>query len=387
MALESVEKDYWPTVTDNQRLVLDELRRIYLDTGDWPTHAYLEQELERKGIDLDEELRGMPQQTFFPDNRQMGGVLYFQESDKVALMVRGLVACGEDAELEVEMLVAAIKWAVAERRAVQQQPHEVTAVSWRVSDALGAMTRAIQGVGVPAHVGDPPAYSVKLVFEVLRIEPTGDLPRWSGLPENFPNWQLDFPASVKRFRNVETIDDYLRETRPSEAPIIQLRTRRPLWPGPQPEAEDHHPVFGRITRRDNSFDCFVLLPLSEPFRSIYEQVVEPVSQELGITCGHAEGIFGPGRIMDDIVSAITHAEVIVAELTGKNPNVFYELGIAHQLGKQVVMMSQSMQDVPFDVRDRRVVVYHWSEMPDADEVKHRLRPHLEGALRAARDAV
>jgi hypothetical protein len=130
-----------------------------------------------------------------------------------------------------------------------------------------------------------------------------------------------------------------------------------------------------------------LLPLSEPFRTIYAQTVEPVARELGMSCGHAEGIFRPGRIMDDIVSSITFAKVIVAELTGRNPNVFYELGIAHTQGKQVVLMSQSMQDVPFDVRDRRVVVYDWVEATrDAEEVMHRLRPHLEGALRAAEDA-
>src|SRR5579862_3306867 len=307
----SDRESYWPVVTDEQRRVLDELRRIFLESADWPTHAYLEQVLEEQGIDLDEQLRGMPEQTFYPDNRRMGGVLYFQESDRVGLMVRGLVACS-DAEREIKMLVATIKWAVAERKKVKQQPHEVTVKSWRAADAITPMGEAIGELS-------PPAYAVKLVLEVLRTEPTGDLPRWGGVPENFPDWQLDFPPSVKRFKNVETIDDYLKETEPKPPPVLAVPSGLPLWPqtvelGATVPTDDH-PIFGRATRRTDIFDCFVLMPLREPFLTIYEKAVVPVAEELGVSCGHAMGILGPGRIMNDIYSAITFARVVIAELT------------------------------------------------------------------------
>ena len=311
------------------------------------------------------------------DNRRGGGGVFFQEADPIQLMFRGLAATSEG-QPEAEMFIATIRWAVKERRAVRHQPQAVTEARWRVADAMEPM-------GAVLGTSNPPAHAVKLVLEILRTEPF-DTPKWSGPPLAFPAWQLDLPAGIRRFRDVKTVEDYIRVTDATLGANRAARGMRipPALLHPQIPEVEPHPVFGAITRREDSFDCFVLLPLNEPFRTVYEQAVEPVARELGMSCGHAEGIFGPGRIMDDIISAITFAKVIVAELTGRNPNVFYELGIAHHQGKQVVLMSQAMQDVPFDVRDRRVVVYHWDDAaPDAGEVRHRLRPHLEGALRAA----
>ena len=56
---------------------------------------------------------------------------------------------------------------------------------------------------------------------------------------------------------------------------------------------------------------------------------------------------------------LTHARVVVADLTGRNPNVFYELGIAHQQVKPVIQLAQRLADVPFDVRHLRTVIYRW----------------------------
>jgi hypothetical protein len=64
--------------------------------------------------------------------------------------------------------------------------------------------------------------------------------------------------------------------------------------------------------------------------------------------------------MDDIRRSIEKARVVVADLTGRNPNVFYEVGIAHTLNKDVLLLSQSMSDVPFDLRHRRVLVYDYT---------------------------
>src|SRR4051795_6436107 len=65
-------------------------------------------------------------------------------------------------------------------------------------------------------------------------------------------------------------------------------------------------------------------------------------------------------IMDDIARSIQRARLINADLTGRNPNVFYEVGIAHALNKQVLLMTQSIDDVPFDLRHRRALVYEYS---------------------------
>ena len=68
-------------------------------------------------------------------------------------------------------------------------------------------------------------------------------------------------------------------------------------------------------------------------------------------------IFGTGKIMDQIWVGINSAKVLVAELTSRNPNVFYELGLAHALQKPVVLISSNEADVPFDLQHIRVVYY------------------------------
>jgi hypothetical protein len=64
--------------------------------------------------------------------------------------------------------------------------------------------------------------------------------------------------------------------------------------------------------------------------------------------------------MEDVWEQVCRARVLVAELTGRNPNVFYELGMAHTLGKSVILITQSIDDVPFDLRHQRVIPYQYS---------------------------
>ncbi|MGH8660124.1 MAG: hypothetical protein ACREV4_17105 [Gammaproteobacteria bacterium] len=61
--------------------------------------------------------------------------------------------------------------------------------------------------------------------------------------------------------------------------------------------------------------------------------------------------------MDQVWSGINAAKVLVAELTTRNPNVFYELGLAHALKKPVVLISSNESDVPFDLKHIRVIYY------------------------------
>ncbi len=105
--------------------------------------------------------------------------------------------------------------------------------------------------------------------------------------------------------------------------------------------------------------CFVAMPFSSSeLNDIYEYFVKP-SLESGcdLHCERGDDVFGSNVIMEDIRYAIASCRVVIADLTGRNPNVFYEVGIAHTLDKEVLLLSQSMEDVPFDLRHRRVLVY------------------------------
>ena len=99
------------------------------------------------------------------------------------------------------------------------------------------------------------------------------------------------------------------------------------------------------------------MPFSVDLEPIYEDVLVPLLQKLALRPVRADEIFDNRQIMDDIWENIERSRVVIADLTGKNPNVFYETGIAHALGKEVILMAQTLEDVPFDLRALRCIVY------------------------------
>jgi nucleoside 2-deoxyribosyltransferase len=76
----------------------------------------------------------------------------------------------------------------------------------------------------------------------------------------------------------------------------------------------------------------------------------------GFNCKRADNLFGH-NILNDIWLAINRAEVIIADITSRNPNVFYEIGIAHTIGKKVILLSQKKEDIPFDFLHYRHILY------------------------------
>ena len=108
--------------------------------------------------------------------------------------------------------------------------------------------------------------------------------------------------------------------------------------------------------------CFVMMPFGPPLGGYYESVYRPAIEKAGLQPIRADAeIFGAGKIMDQIWSGIRTAKVLVAQLTQRNPNVFYELGLAHALKKPVVLVSSNESDVPFDLHHIRVIYYDVSD--------------------------
>ncbi len=106
--------------------------------------------------------------------------------------------------------------------------------------------------------------------------------------------------------------------------------------------------------------AFVLMPFREEYREVYDEVYKKACNDNGFDCLRVDDISRPGSITRDIVEGIIEADVIIADLTGRNPNVFYELGIAHTIGRKTIMTAQSRQDVPFDIANYRVFIYDQS---------------------------
>lgn len=147
------------------------------------------------------------------------------------------------------------------------------------------------------------------------------------------------------------------------------------------------PIWGRPRlERDKPF-CFVLTPFSEPFDIIFRDHIVPAVEGMGLECVRASDYYTTTAVMGDVWNAINNAEIIVAELTGRNPNVFYELGIAHTLGKQVIMISQREEDIPFDLRHLRYYLYEYTPRGCSllmDNIRNVIENILGGKDRAGR---
>lgn len=103
--------------------------------------------------------------------------------------------------------------------------------------------------------------------------------------------------------------------------------------------------------------CFVIMPFSPEYESVYRQVIKPAAESFGLKVLRADDIYSPGVITEQIKAAIHQSRICIADVTGKNPNVLYEVGIAHTLDKSTILLSQSVEQIPFDLRALRVVIY------------------------------
>lgn len=131
----------------------------------------------------------------------------------------------------------------------------------------------------------------------------------------------------------------------------------------------------------DSMKCFVLMPFDESFKEIYTDIYKVVCIEHGIECWRVDEISHPGSITRDIVDGILDADIIIADLTTRNPNVFYELGIAHSAGNKTIMTAQSINDVPFDIANYRVILYEQS-ITGAKSLKKKLASSITELLKA-----
>jgi hypothetical protein len=117
------------------------------------------------------------------------------------------------------------------------------------------------------------------------------------------------------------------------------------------------PLFGRPSQPPTPADVFVLMPFAAELKPVYEDHVKAVAARLGLTVTRADDFFAANSIISDVWNAINQARLLIADCTRRNPNVFYELGIAHTLGKPVILIAQSADDIPFDIRHIRTILY------------------------------
>jgi hypothetical protein len=118
----------------------------------------------------------------------------------------------------------------------------------------------------------------------------------------------------------------------------------------------HVPKVFDVNAEFNQRAVAVMMPFNPAFAEVYETIQE-IARSLNLQCNRADDIWKHDAIIQDIVSLISGSAVVICDCTGRNPNVFYEAGIAHSLGREVILITQSESDVPFNLRHLRYVQY------------------------------
>lgn len=134
--------------------------------------------------------------------------------------------------------------------------------------------------------------------------------------------------------------------------------------------------------------CFVMHPFTSPLGDYYEKIYKPAIEKAGLKPLRADAeLFATGKIMDQVWRGITSAKVLVAELTSRNPNVFYELGLAHALKKPVVLVSSKEEDVPFDLQHIRVIYYDLNDPFWGNKLLEKVAENILSAISNPEEAI
>jgi hypothetical protein len=127
--------------------------------------------------------------------------------------------------------------------------------------------------------------------------------------------------------------------------------------------------------------CFVMMPFGAWFDRYYQDIYAPAIKEAGFEPIRADELFTTGSVVEQIWEQIQKAKVLLADLSGKNANVFYELGLAHAAKKPVVFTSALVDDVPFDLRHLRVIIYDIREPEWAPRLRKSISDYLRNAMK------
>ncbi len=120
------------------------------------------------------------------------------------------------------------------------------------------------------------------------------------------------------------------------------------------------PALRRVASTRYQSQQLVLMPFAEELRPLYADHMKVVAERLKLTIARADDFFTTEHIVEEIWSAIALSEIVIADCTGRNPNVFYEIGLAHAIGVPVILITRSSDDVPFDLRQRRYIHYEFT---------------------------
>jgi hypothetical protein len=175
---------------------------------------------------------------------------------------------------------------------------------------------------------------------------------------------------------------FLKSFTPSPTPAEKTATSGDVPRGTTPPEKVPTPTVSREPRVREFLDtCFVMMPFGEWFDRYYQEIYVPAIKEAGFEPVRADELFTTGSVVEQIWDQIEKAKLLLADLSGKNANVFYELGLAHAARKPVVFTSSNTDDVPFDLRHLRVIIYDIREPEWATRLRKSIADYLRNAMK------
>jgi hypothetical protein len=137
--------------------------------------------------------------------------------------------------------------------------------------------------------------------------------------------------------------------------------------------------FKNVSVRAEQGDVFVVMQFSG-YDELYTEVIVPTVRHFGLRAYRADEVFGPGSIIRDVEQGIERAQIVIAEITPANENVFYEVGYAHALRKPTILLvNESKPKLPFDLSGYRCLFYQ-NSIGGKRKVEDGLEKHLQAIL-------
>ena len=140
--------------------------------------------------------------------------------------------------------------------------------------------------------------------------------------------------------------------------------------------------------QDTRRSCFLIGPIGSDGSDVrvaadwlLYNIVKPVMTELSFDVKRADEIPDPGMIDSQVINSIVDADLVIADLSGHNPNAFYELAIRHMVQKPIVHMVDTKTDIPFDVRPFRAIVFSTHSFQDQEKARNDLRRQASEAIK------
>lgn len=176
---------------------------------------------------------------------------------------------------------------------------------------------------------------------------------------------LDFEARYRFCKITDTEFEAVKWRCDGQAVLACCKKLHTAFRHPKPVAEHRRllvePFWGPPAelKTEQRPDVFILMPFAKQLDFVHD-CLKGVANSLGLTARRADELTSVSEIMQDVWASIVAARVVIADITMRNANVFYELGLAHTLGKPVVLITQDVKDTPFDISTIRLIEYELS---------------------------